>query len=145
MGKVAAALGMGTKLTHKGVEYTLSPWTYEVQGKFERYLEDYVLQVHRRMKPYMSEDEYRDELKKIRWEIASGEYTFGGDNVAKALGALPHLTHLLYLMLKGAHPEATPALAAEIVEGQMEEVMAKMADANADPSTETTEMTQPTA
>ena len=144
MGKVAAALGQGSTLEHGGKTYTLSPWTYKIQGEFERYLEDHLFQVYKRMSPYMTAEERKEELAKIRKEVTSGEYTFGSDLVARALSSLPHLTHLLYLMLRVNHPEVDKDLAAKIVDGQLEDVMAKMAEANADPSTGAEEKTPET-
>ena len=135
MGKVAAALGIGPKFTHEGKDYTLAPWTYKVQAEFERYLEDHAQQVLKRMQHLFSPEEFLEEKRALRKEITSGKYTFGSDAVAEALTSLPHLTQLFYLMLKGNHPEVTRDLVAKMVEGQMEEVMSKMAEANADPST----------
>lgn len=137
MGKVAAALGLGSSLTYKDKVYNISPWTYRIQGEFEKYLERTMMETYKLMAPYMSEQERKEELGKIRKEIVSGEYTFGSDTVAKALGSLPHLTYLLYLMMRVNHPEITVDLAGEIVQAQMGEVMDKMAEANADPSTTT--------
>lgn len=135
MGKVAAALGMGTTIDFEGKTYKLSPWTYKIQGEFERYLEDHLYQVYKRMAPLMTPQERLVELGKIRQEVVSGQYTFGSEVVAQALTSLPHLTHLLYLMIRVAHPEVDKELVGRIVDAQMEEVMAKMAEANADPST----------
>lgn len=143
MGQVSAALAQGSNITFEGKEYVLSPWTYNIQAEFERYLEDYVIQVYKRLAPVMTPDERREELKRIRQEIASGEYTFGSELVAKALTSLPHLKHLLFLMLRAKQPDVTPDLVGRMVDAQHEEVMAKMAEANVDPSNGTTETKNP--
>lgn len=143
MGQVSAALAQGSNITFEGREFILAPWTYNIQAEFERYLEDYVIQVYKRLAPVMTPDERREELKKIRQEIAAGEYTFGSDMVAKALTSMPHLKHLLYLMLRVKQPDVTPDLVGRLVDAQQEEVMAKMAEANADPSQTTTETSLP--
>lgn len=134
MGKTAAALGQGTTMVHNGKTYYLSPWTYKIQGTFERYIEAEVRQAYKEMAPFMTADERKEELAKIRKEIATGVYTFGSTEMAECLQSLRHLKYLLFLMLQPNHPEMTVELASEITDAQMEEVMAAMAQANADPS-----------
>lgn len=139
MGKVAAALGLGTSFEVNGKTYSLSPWTYKIQGEFEKYLERKAVEAFQAVAPLMTPEERAHELKALRQEITGGEYSFGSDAVAKALNSVVHLTYLFYLMLRPNHPEMTLELAGELVSANMADAMAKIAEANADPSTATQE------
>lgn len=145
MGQIAKALGMGSEIRHNGRTYNVSPWTYKIQGEFERYLEGQAVQAVRRMRPHMNEYEWKEAMTQVQRDITTGVYTFGSEQVAQALQALPHMKHLFYLLLKENHPEVTPELAAEIVDSDTREAMARMAEANADPTSPTPEPDPPTS
>ena len=137
MGQIARALGLGSKFEHRGHTYTVAPWTYEVQGEMELYLEAEAVKALRRLRTagVLSEEEFQTQLKETRRDIVNGEYTFGSESVARALTSLKHLKHLLFLQLRPNHPEMTPALASEIVDDAFEKAMEAVNQANADPTT----------
>jgi len=134
MTSTAAALGIGTTLDHEGVSYRFSPWTYKIQGEFERHLEDHALKTIKRMKVYCSDGEYRELLASVHRDISSGYYNFGGPAVAQAMTTLHHLVVLVTLCLKPNHPDISAATVEAILKKQMEEVLDKMSAANADPN-----------
>jgi len=133
MGTTADALGLGPQFEFEGTTYTLAPWTYAVQAKFERYLEDQAVQAVKRMS--LPEDERRDLIKEVYRDIAAGSYSFGSELVAQALRSLKHLKHLFFLALQVNHPGVTKDLVEKMFEQQLEELLQKMTQANADPTT----------
>lgn len=134
MSSIAAALGVGPTFDYQGTAYRLSPWTYKIQAEFERYLEDQALRTVKRMRPYCNDVEYRDLLSAVSRDIASGYYNFGGEAVNRAMGTITHLKTLLLLCLKPNHPTISPEIVDGIVQEKLDEVMAKMSEANADPN-----------
>jgi hypothetical protein len=133
MGEISRALGQGSSLSFQGKNYTLAPWSYDLQGEFERYLEDKAWETCRRASQRLSKEE-ADELRaQTLRDITAGVYTFGGPVSAKALQSLPHLKRLLYLMLEKKHPEVTPQLVDEMVDQNLEQVIAAVNEVNADP------------
>lgn len=134
MGMVSAALGSPVDLVYDGKTYKLSPWSYDIQSSYERYLEGEAVAALKRLRPYLTEDEYREQLSETRRDVGAGLYTFGSDIVAKAIWAKPHFKHLVWLCLQKNHPEATKDLVSKMVDDQLDEVFAKMNEANADPS-----------
>lgn len=133
MGKVSTALGLGTSLEYDGQTYNISPWTYRIQGEFEKYMERKAVETFKLLSECMTPEERAVELAALRREIVSGEYSFGSDTIARALNSVGHLTYLFYLMLKPNHPEMTVDKAGEIVSSNLGEMMDKIAEANADP------------
>lgn len=138
MGQISNVLGLGSELEYKDKKYVLSPWTYLIQGQFERYLEFEAVKALNNMKAFLTEDEYRTELRQLRREITDKEYSFGSDRVAAALANPPHLRQLLFLMLKPNHPEVTLELAAEILVNELEHAYEAITAANPTTATEPT-------
>ena len=134
MGTVSSALGLGSQLEFRGKTYTLKPWTFKIQGLYEVFLQEESLRTCRKMRPFCTEEEYRELLIATRRDIDTGYYSFGQPAVEKSLSSLPHLNHLIYLMLKDNHPEVTADLVREMLEEKLTEVMDKMNEANADPN-----------
>lgn len=134
MGQVAKALGLGSEFEFKGQSYKLSPWSYKIQGHYERYLESEAVKVLQRLRPYLSDQEYKDQLGDVRRDIVNGEYTFGSESVAKTMTSLPHLKQLLFLMLLENHPEIKKDLVEEMIQEELDRVLETMSQANADPT-----------
>lgn len=135
MGQIAKALGLGSEFEFQGQTYRLSPWSFKIQSEFELYLEGQAVKAVHRMRPHLSDEEYREQLDSVRRDIVRGEYTFGSESVAKAYTATPHMKYLLFLMLRDNHPDIKKDLVDQIVEERFEEAIAAMALANADPTT----------
>lgn len=107
MGDVANHLAEPALYTFKAKEYRVSPWTYEVQGKFERYLEKAALDAYHKAAPHLSTEDAEKALASIMRDVAAGVYTFGGEAVGKALSSPHHVRYLWFLCLKKNHPEVT--------------------------------------
>ncbi len=134
MGQISQSLGVGPEFEYDGKTYRLSPWTYRIQGEFERYLEDFAMRTVRRMKPYTTDPEYRELLASVHRDVASGFYNFGGKAASEAMGTLSHLQYLVLLCLKPGYPEVTPELVQKMFETKLEELMQKIGEANNDPN-----------
>lgn len=128
MGQINRALGGGSQLEHNGEVYTLSPWSYDIQSRYERYLESEAMKVVKRME--LDPEEKRDLIRQVQKDIATGLYSFGNELVQESMKCVRHLTHLLWLMLLPNHPNATLSLAQEVVNTQLGELMEKVAEAN---------------
>lgn len=134
MAEIAKSLGLGSTFEHEGKSYTCSPWTFKIQGEFERYLEDFAIQKVRLMKPNLTDEEYKSLVASVHKDIASGQYSFGGETVAKAIGTLVHFRVLFFFCLRVNHPEVTMQFVDELLKGRLEEMMEKISEANSDPN-----------
>ncbi len=134
MGAVAAALGQGATVELDGVEYTLSPWTFEIQGLFERYLERQAIDTYRRMSGVLTEDEAAKALSTVLQDIAMGVYTFGTQVVSKALEAPIHVTYMIFLMLKKTHSDITREDVRNLAKKHYKALLQAINQANADPN-----------
>lgn len=134
MGEINRALGRGSSIEFKGKTYSLSPWTYGIQGDFEKHMEGEAIKSAKKMRPYLAREEYMELLKEVQRDITCGVYSFGSQTLGKALDSLPHFKVLLLLMLTVSQPDTTMALVDDLVNEKLEEVMQKMTEANADPS-----------
>lgn len=134
MGQIAQALGQGPTLQYDGQTYTLAPWSYDIQARFERYLEAEATLAARRMAEHLPLEEAKQLLKDVHRDVTAGLYTFGTETVAEALKSLRHLQYLLWLTLLPNHPEVKLDTARKMMDEQLEQVMQAMSDANADPT-----------
>lgn len=139
MGEINTALGGGSEFEYEGKVYKISPWSYKIQGEFERYLEREAYQSLSRLRSLIGEEDYKDQLNRLNRDITGGVYSFGSDVVARALSNTKHLTYLLFLQLKPSHRDITLEKVDEMVKKQLEEIVLKMGEANADPTQTPTE------
>ena len=134
MGIVAASLGIGVEFQYKDKTYRLCPWTYELQGIYERYLEREVTDAAKRMCEQLDRDDGRQLLKDVAKDIGQGLYTFGGDEVQRSLESPKHITKLLHIMLQQDDPTIKYDLVRDMVTTSLPEIMEKIASANVDPT-----------
>ena len=134
MGIVAASLGIGVEFQYKDKTYRLCPWTYELQGIYERYLEREVTDAAKRMCEQLDRDDGRQLLKDVAKDIGQGLYTFGGDEVQRSLESPKHITKLLHIMLQQDDPSIRYDLVRDMVTTSLPEIMEKIASANVDPT-----------
>jgi hypothetical protein len=134
MGLISSTLGIGVDFVHEGKSYRLSPWTYELQGVYERYLEAEVTEAAKRMAARLPRDEGRILLKDVAKDIGAGLYTFGGEEVARSLDSPKHITKLFHLMLQQDDPSITYDLVKKMIETDLSGIMEKISLANTDPT-----------
>lgn len=134
MGAIAKALGEGSEFEFEGKVYKFAPWTYGIQSSFETYLEEQAVRAAKRMAAYLHPQEAKEVMAQVQRDITAGKYTFGSEVVSEAIFSIPHFKRLIYLMLRPSHPEVSLELVDRMVEAHLEEVMAKVAEANADPT-----------
>jgi hypothetical protein len=134
MSVTSAVLGSGTEFEFEGRKYILSPWTFAIMAAFERHLEDEAFQAIHRLSKYLTPAEKAEQLATLARDVAAGKYTFGSPLVAEALEAKKHFSYLVYLMLRPNHPDISEEAAYRMVNGDPEQLYAKAAEANADPS-----------
>lgn len=134
MAEISKSLGLGSVFEHEGKTYTCSPWTFRIQGEFERYLEDNAIQKVKLMKPNLTEEEYKSLVASVHKDIASGQYSFGSETVSKAISTLVHFRVLFFLCLRVNHPEVNMQFVDELLKNRLEEMMEKVSEANHDPN-----------
>lgn len=134
MAEISKSLGLGSVFEHDGKTYTCSPWTFRIQGEFERYLEDNAIQKVKLMKPNLTDDEYKNLITSVHKDIASGQYSFGSELVSKAISTLVHFRVLFFLCLRVNHPEVNMAFVDDLLKSRLEEMMEKVSEANSDPN-----------
>ncbi len=142
MGSISDALGQGSEWKFKDKTYKVKPWTLGVQGRFERYLEGHALAGLQRIKAALPAEEYRDQLSRHFKDVATGEYSWGGERLAKALQSIPHVKQLFFMMLED-NEGITKELVDEMVNTKLEEIYDQMNAANPDPNSETPETPKP--
>jgi len=142
MAEISRALGLGSSFEHDGKTYTCSPWTYKIQGEFERYLEDHAVRIAKRMRQYLTAEEYSDLIAKTQKDIAEGYYAFGSPPCMRAMQTLTHFKKILFLCLTPNHPEIEINIVDELVQSRLEEMMNKVGEANNDPNPNGPEATQ---
>ncbi len=145
MGQISKALGIGSQFTYKGETYYLSPWTYKIQGEFEEYLAEHAMRCVRKLAKVLPEAEYQAILKSTIRDIASGVYTFGSEEVQDCLRSTQHLIHLTWLQLLPKHPKVTKELVTEMYQEEMEALLSKVSESNADPTQPTQEASEQSA
>lgn len=143
MGDVNRAIGGGSELEFEGKVYKLSPWTYKIQASYERYLEKEAFESLKRLKAYLTTEEYMSQLNRLQQDITVGVYSFGSDQVAKSFTSIPHIKQILFLMIKENHPEITKDLVDKIADKKFDEIMMKLGEANADPTNSENVLTNP--
>jgi len=134
MAEISKALGLGSTFEHQGKSYTCSPWTYKIQGEFERYLEEYAVKAAKRMRQYLTQQEYGDLIAQTQKDIAEGYYAFGNGPCMRAMQTLTHFKKILHLCLSVNHPEIEMETVDELVQNRLEEMMEKVGEANQDPN-----------
>jgi len=134
MAEISKALGLGSSFEFNGTTYTCSPWTYKIQGEFEKYLEDHAMRTAKKMRQYLTEAEYSDLISKTHKDIAEGYYAFGSEPCMRAMQTLTHFKKILHLCLQPKHPDIDMGTVEQLVQNRLEEMMAKVGEANADPN-----------
>ena len=141
MAEISKALGLGSTFDFNGKTYTCSPWTYRIQGEFERYLEDHAMKTVNKMRQYLTESEYGELVTKTHKDIAEGYYAFGSEPCMRAMQTLTHFKKVLHICLLPKHPDIDMNTVDELVQNRLEEMMAKVGEANSDPNPNGPEMT----
>ncbi len=136
MGTVAQLTAQPVPFTYKDVEYKLNPWTFEIQGLFERYLEKHIIDSFMRTSHILLAEYIDKTLAAIYRDIGAGVYTFGTETIGKALQAPPHMKYMFWLCLKKNHKEVTLELVYEMAKDSAvwERMVEAMTEANADPN-----------
>lgn len=134
MAEISKALGLGSTFEFNNKSYTCSPWTYKIQGEFERYLEDHAMRTAKKMRQYLNEAEYGELISKTHKDIAEGYYAFGSEPCMRSMQTLTHFKKILHLCLLPKHPEIDMNTVEELVQNRLEEMMSKVGEANLDPN-----------
>ena len=135
MGQISKALGIGCQFSYGGQIYKLTSWKYRILGEFEVHLQEQAFRTMRRMRSYLTDEEYKDLVARTRRDVDMGVYSFGSPEVSRALDSRTNFEHLFYLCLRENHPEVTPELVAEMADGLGLEFMAeRVSEANTDPT-----------
>lgn len=135
MGATAAALNIGVEIKHGAKTYTLaSPFTYEVQAKFEQWLGDRAMDAVRHRKHILrTPEDFGAALAAVARDIAAFAYDFMGDTAQKAAQTDPGVKRLFLYCLQVNHPEADEELVEAIIKDRKDEVVSKLQQAAATP------------
>ncbi len=134
MGLISKIFGQGQEFEFEGKNYKLPPWTYKIQGFYERYLEKEAVEAAKRMAVHLDAAQARKLLQDVNRDITAGVYTFGGEEVALSFNCIKHFTQLTYIMLQQEDPTISHATVQKIVEADVEAMMQRMDVGNADPT-----------
>ena len=135
MAEVSRALALGSKFDFKDKTYDVSPWTYGIQGEFEKYLEHSARKEAVAFQGILNNDAvFAKLLKEVHGEISSGVFRFGGQKFAEAIQSPAHIPYLFLLCLKVKHKEVTMELVQEMCKENMQGIVDAMAQANEDPN-----------
>lgn len=134
MGQHSKSLGQGADLVIDDKTYKIAPWTYEIQGLFEKYLQEKAVQSVRDMKGVLPPDEYKQVLRETVRDITAGAYSFGSETVATALSSPDHLCHLVYLCMRAGGTQVKKEEVRDLVDSDPDLILEKLNEANADPN-----------
>lgn len=140
MGDVSKVLGKGSTLEFQGKVYQVAPLTYELQAKFETWLERRAVQAVQKLKNLYSSEEYSAALAGVNGDIASGKYSFGAPASIAAGRTMPGLKEILRITLNKNHPEVDEAFVDALwdaKEKDLADAMAAIERANPSPLPET--------
>lgn len=130
----SAATGVGPNIEFKGVRYSLSPMTAEMLGEINEFSADYAWRSAARTKRFCTQEEYAERLDATTRLINSGAYAWHTPRGQEVMQTLEGRAFELFLKLKVKHPEVTLDFARRILDEQVEEALAKMAQADFDPN-----------
>ena len=142
MGQIAKALGAGANFEFKGVHYKMAPWTYRILGEFELFLQEKALRNMRKMRSFLTSEEYNELVKETRRDLDVGLYTFGSDKVKQALQSSENLKRLIFLCIQVGHSEISEELVQDMWDTEAEMLLQKMDEANSDPNPRKPETTK---
>lgn len=136
MGQIARSLGTPKTFEFEGKSYKISPWTYDILARFEDYLETDALRNMKKMRPYLTDEEYKDLAHKTRQDLDSDRYTFGGEAIKEQLKSTSHLKVLTLFCLQIEHPQLDLNFFKEVEKEpeKFQELIELMFEANADPN-----------
>lgn len=137
MGQVSSALGLGSQIDYKGETYQLSPWTYKIQGQFEKYLQEHAMKSAKELGKFLDPKEAKDLLYQTKRDIDCGDYSFGGELLARAVSSVQHLPYLTWLMIRENHKEVKLELVKEMFKEDFERILDKVNEANTEGESET--------
>ena len=133
---IAAAIAEPALYSFEDKEYKVHPWTFEIQGKFERYMEKQAMDAYHRVASSLAPEDAEKALASVLRDIANGSYAFGSDNIGKALANPVHVRYLMFLCLKKNHPEGAvdQALVRRMQDKDYRGIIRAMNLANTDPN-----------
>ncbi len=132
MGQVSSALGLGSQIDYQGQTYNLSPWTYEIQGQFELYLQEHAMKSAKQLGKYLDPVEAKNLILETKRDIDVGEYSFGGTLLARAVSSVQHLPYLTWLMIRKNHKEVKLELVKQMFKEDFERILDKVNEANSE-------------
>ena len=137
MGTHAKALALPAEFPWRDRTWKLTPWTYQVMGEYEQYLQDSAFRTMKRMRKHLSEVEYASLTGKTREDVDSGKYNFDGEVCRRSLDVFANFAYITYLCLREHQPDVTYDLARELLKEEGELVVEKFRELNSDPNPKT--------
>lgn len=134
MGVTADMLGEPALFEHEGQTYKVSPWNFDVQAAFERYLEKCAYDAYEKSKKFLSPEESDKTLQGVIRDVTLGKYTFGTEEISQALKVPKHVEYLFFLCLKQHHREVNLDFVKKLSRSRYYEMIAVMNLANSDPN-----------
>ena len=134
MSAIAALLAEPAIYSFRGKDYSVHPWTFEIQGKFEQYLRRYAIDRHHEIVGLLAPADSDKALGLLMRDINAGKYTFGGELCGEALDSPVHIRFMFFLCLKKHHPEVTRENVDEMAREDYGGMIRAMNVANTDPN-----------
>jgi hypothetical protein len=101
------ALGIGNSVTIDGVRYLLSPFTWEMHGRFEEWLKDEAWKEVESQKERCDPMTYKRRHDAVTALITSKHFKKGGEGFDMALRSVEGRIYQVYLMLQPNNPQVT--------------------------------------
>ena len=116
----------------KGKTWTISPAGKKIiQAQFELWMEARALNKAKALAATMPAAEAAQYIQDTRDDIGAGVYSFVGAQSGKALLTQDGQTYFAYLTIRDNHPEFTLAMAEEMANEKLEEIIAQLDQAGA--------------
>jgi hypothetical protein len=129
-------LGLGALYTRDERTWSVSPWTYGIQGRYSLYLQDQSLQAVRDLERqgYLNPDEVKEQKAQIIRDRTAGIYAFGSPFVLDSFQrSRENLAYLFWLMVSAKNNDFTLEMSRQLVGEDAAGVMDALAQANAPP------------
>lgn len=144
MGNIGKALGQPAEFQFEGKTYKLSPWTFNVLGKYESFLEDQALRKVHRLAKTIGPMEYQEALDRVLEKISLNQYSYGSPLFGQSFQVVDNLKRILCYSIQENHPEVGMEFTKRLLDSKEgAHLLNLMADVNKDPNEQTSSENSP--
>lgn len=134
MAEAAKAVGAPRPIRFRSKQYPLAPYSIEMIGLFEAWMEDRAFRAAERSKASLPSDVYRERVEAVVRQIAAGELAFGSKAFVLASQSLAGIKYSVLLQLQAGSPnspEIDEKFVDELFREEQDQILSVMQAVNA--------------